>query len=116
MAKTNDQAEKSDLTPVFGRSGRRFWDDLTETFDFTEEPHKLEILRSACRTLDVLDRIREELDEAPLQVKGSMGQPVANGLIAAELSAVARFESLVRSLKLPEDDDLSVVFLGGGRG
>ena len=51
-------------------------------FDFAQEPGKVQILAQACRVADIIGEMDEAADEAPLTVRGSMGQPVISPFIA----------------------------------
>lgn len=62
--------------------GKRLWRTVTAEFDLEAEPHKLQILSQACRVTDVIAELDEAADEAPLTVKGSMGQQVISPFIA----------------------------------
>lgn len=63
-------------------AGKRLWRTVTAEFDLEAEPHKLQILAQACRVTDVIADLDEAADEAPLTVKGSMGQQVISPFIA----------------------------------
>lgn len=84
--------------------GKRLWRTVTAEFDLETEPHKLQILAQACRVTDVIAELDEAADEAPLTVKGSMGQQVISPFIAearaqrallAQLLARLNFEGAV---------------------
>lgn len=62
--------------------GRKLWRSITAEFDLENEPHKLQILSQACRTVDLISELDEAAAEAPLTVKGSMGQPVISPFIS----------------------------------
>lgn len=64
------------------REGKRLWRKITAEFDLESDPDKAEILAQACRTADVIAELDEAGAEAPLIVKGSMGQPVISPFIA----------------------------------
>ena len=59
-----------------GDAGRKLWKSIDAVFDFEEEPGKVHILTQACRVADIVAERDDAADEAPLTVKGSMGQPV----------------------------------------
>lgn len=80
---------------------RRLWDDVTDTYQL--RPDELAILVDACRELDIVDRLERELDGADAMVRGSMGQPVVNPLLAEVRQHRSCAQRLLNSLKLPDD-------------
>ena len=48
--------------------GRKFWKQVVAEFELA--PHEAEMLAEACRCLDHCDRLREQLEDAPLLVDG----------------------------------------------
>lgn len=65
-----------------GAEGRRLWRTITDEFDLDYEPHKVHILTQACRVADIVAELDAAATEAPLTVKGSMGQPVISPFIS----------------------------------
>jgi hypothetical protein len=65
-----------------GDAGKKLWRSIHDVFDFSEEPGRLQILTQACRVADVIAELDDAADEAPLTVKGSMGQQVISPFIA----------------------------------
>lgn len=63
-------------------AGKRLWRSITEEFDLENEPHKVQILREAARVADLIAELDDAAAEAPLTVKGSMGQPVISPFIS----------------------------------
>jgi hypothetical protein len=61
-------------------------------------PAEVELLRQACRTVDVLDRLDVELLDEPLTVTGSTGQPRANPLLASSAEQRRTLAGLMRDL------------------
>lgn len=91
-------------TPVgLGVNGRRVWTATTRDYELGE--HELAILESACRELDIVDRLEKALKDAKLIVNGSMGQPTANPLLGEVRQHRTTYTSLIKSLKLPESDE-----------
>lgn len=86
-------------------AGERLWRDITETFDFTDEPAKLAILERAAKTADQIARLEAAAAEQPLTAKGSMGQLVIHPLVAEIRQQGAALDQLLKSLKLPETDE-----------
>ncbi len=70
------------LPAGMGSEGKRLWRKITAVFDLENDPDKAEILAQACRTADVIAELDAAGAEAPLVVKGSMGQPVISPFIA----------------------------------
>jgi hypothetical protein len=90
-----------------GPAGSRLWRSTVEVFDFTGEPHKVQILTQACRVTDIVAELDEAADEAPLTVKGSMGQSVISPFIAEARAQRALLAQLLGRLGLPDTDDES---------
>jgi hypothetical protein len=88
-------------------AGRRLWRSTVEVFDFTDEPHKIQILTQACRVADVVAELDDAADEAPLTVKGSMGQQVISPFIAEARAQRALLAQLLSRLGLPDTDEES---------
>jgi len=53
--------------------GRAFWDEIVA--EFVPSPRELQILRTAARCVDEIDRLERELRRQPLMVEGYAGQP-----------------------------------------
>lgn len=87
------------------REGKALWRDTHSTFDFADEPHKVQILAQACRVADVIAEMDEAAAEAPLTVKGSMGQPVISPFIAEARAQRALQAQLLGRLGLPDTDE-----------
>lgn len=64
------------------KPGKALWRRITSAFDLREDPDKAELLFQACKTADQIAELDEAAAEAPLTVKGSMGQPVISPFIA----------------------------------
>lgn len=88
-------------------AGNRLWRTTHETFDFADEPHKVQILTQACRVADVTAELDDAADEAPLTVKGSMGQQVISPFIAEARAQRALLAQLLGRLDLPDTDEES---------
>lgn len=86
-----------------GAEGKRLWRKITAVFDLETDPDKAEILAQACRTADVIAELDEAGDEAPLIVKGSMGQPVISPFIAEVRVQRALLAQLLARLNFTED-------------
>ncbi|MCX5588183.1 hypothetical protein [Streptomyces erythrochromogenes] len=85
-----------------GLRAARLWDDIVDGQELRTD--ELRILEDACREVDLIERMHAELQGAPLVVKGSMGQDVANPLVQELRQHRALVARLLASLKLREDD------------
>lgn len=81
-------------------AGRRLWRDITREYELRVD--ELRILGDACREADIIDTLEEGLVGAPLTVNGSMGQPVANPLLAEVRQHRNVLKGLLGSLKLTD--------------
>jgi hypothetical protein len=79
---------------------------MHDTFDFDEEPHKVQILRQTCRVADVIAELDDAADQAPLTVKGSQGQQVISPFIAEARAQRSLMAQLLARLALPDSDDV----------
>lgn len=89
-------------------AGKRLWRTTHETFDLTDEPHKIEILTQACRVADIVSELDDAGVEAPLTVKGSMGQQVISPFISEARVQRALLAQLIGRLGLPDTDEESL--------
>lgn len=64
------------------KPGKGLWRKITAEFELENDPDKAELLFQACKTADQIAELDEAAAEAPLTVKGSMGQPVISPFIA----------------------------------
>lgn len=84
-----------------GTAGARFWRSLTA--DFEEwRPDELALLSGAARRLDVIAKLEAELEHAPVIVRGSQGQPVAQPLYAEVRAEWTVFARLCKQLGLED--------------
>ena len=82
--------------------GKRLWRSITRVFDLENDPHKRHILVQACRVADIVVELDEAAAEAPLTVKGSMGQPVISPFIAEARVQRALLAQLLARLNFEE--------------
>ena len=96
-------AHKAAPTPTsLGTAGKRLWRETAKMYELRQD--ELEILRSACREADLIEKMDTELKGAPLLVAGSMGQDVINPLLQEVRQHRASMAALIRGLKLPDAD------------
>lgn len=81
--------------------GRRFWSEVTQGFELRVDERRL--LEDACREIDLIERLEDELRTGELLVEGSMGQSVASPLIQELRAHRAVLARLLGALKLPEE-------------
>lgn len=82
--------------------GKKLWRQVTDEFDLDSEPHKLAILAQACKVVDTIAELDEAADEAPLTVKGSMGQQVISPFIAESRAQKSLLAQLLARLNFEE--------------
>jgi hypothetical protein len=83
-----------------GRAGRELWRSIIPTYDL--RPDEVRLLADACREADIVQRLEDELADAPLMVKGSQGQLVASPLVSEVRQHRSVLAALLKSLKLPD--------------
>lgn len=83
-----------------GPAGASLWESMLEVYEFEHEPNTAAILERACRTADTIAKLEEAAADAPLVVKGSTGQPVANPLISEARAQTNTLNQLLKSLNL----------------
>ena len=83
-------------------SGEALWEDITALYDL--RPDELRVLEAACREVDLIERLDEQLVGADLVVKGSQGQPVANPLVQELRQHRSALRACLKQLALPDED------------
>lgn len=82
--------------------GRAFWKTITGQFE--SDPTELEVLKEACRLLDLVDRLRSEADSRPVTGEDGKISPVL-----VELRQVRQqLRRHLTSLALPVDEDVEL--------
>ena len=89
--------------PGLGPGGTRLWASVAS--EMVLRPDEVLVLEHACRTVDLLARIDEALTDAPLTVKGSMGQLVEHPLVSESRAQRATLARLLAQLKLIDDEE-----------
>jgi hypothetical protein len=88
-----------------GPAGAKLWRSVDEVFDFTDEPGKVQLLGQACKVADIIAELDDAAAEAPLTVRGSMGQPVISPFIAEARVQRALLAQLLGKLDLPATEE-----------
>lgn len=78
------------------------WKGITDRYSLRVD--ELYILESACREIDLIDKMEAEQKTSDLVVFGSQGQPVAAPLIAELRQHRTTFANFMKQLKLPDED------------
>ena len=87
-----------------GPKARKLWKDTVRAFDLRVD--ELRILEDACREVDLIERLENEIRGLPsLTVKGSMGQPVISELVKDVRQHRNTLKALLGALKLTEDGE-----------
>ncbi|MFD6172064.1 hypothetical protein [Streptomyces coeruleorubidus] len=86
-----------------GPQAAQLWRDIVEGQQLRSD--ELRVLEDACREVDLIERMHIELQTAPLVVKGSMGQDVANPLVQELRQHRGLVARLLASLKLRDEDE-----------
>ncbi|ASU81416.1 hypothetical protein CDO52_00235 [Nocardiopsis gilva YIM 90087] len=83
-----------------GTAGRALWKSIVPAY--TLRPDEVRLLTDACRESDIVQRLEDELADAPLMVTGSQGQLVASPLVSELRQHRAVLAGLLKALKLPD--------------
>lgn len=89
-----------------GAAGKKLWKATTERYELRQD--ELEVLRAVCAEADLIARMEEALEGESLTVEGSMGQLVAHPLVTELRQHRATMATLLRGMKLPDDDGAAV--------
>ena len=90
-----------------GKAGKKLWGEVVGSGRYQLRPDEVRILEDACREMDLVDKLEEELSKpgTELTVKGSQGQPVANPLVTEIRQHRQTIKTLLGALKLPDEDE-----------
>ncbi|GAA1528538.1 hypothetical protein GCM10009730_42240 [Streptomyces albidochromogenes] len=91
-----------DAPAGLGDRAAQLWQDINVAQELRTD--ELRILEDACREVDLIERMHAELQDAPLVVRGSMGQDVANPLVQELRQHRALVARLLGTLKLADDE------------
>lgn len=84
-----------------GPAGRHLWKSIVPAYEL--RPDEVRTLHDACREADIVQRLEDELADAPLMVTGSQGQLVASPLVSEVRQHRAVLSGLLKALKLPDN-------------
>lgn len=83
-----------------GAAGKSLWKSIVPAYEL--RPDEVRLLADACRESDIVQRLEDELADAPLMVKGSQGQLVASPLVSEVRQHRSVLAALLKALKLPD--------------
>lgn len=85
-----------------GEKALVIWTEISSGYDLRID--ELRVLEDACREIDLIERLEDELRGAELVVNGSMGQPVASPLVQELRQHRGVLARLLGWLKLPDEE------------
>jgi hypothetical protein len=85
-----------------GTKAKKLWTSVTTAYELRFD--ELRLLEDACREVDLVERLEDELRGADLTVQGSQGQPVANPLVQEVRQHRGQLQRLLAGLNLPDED------------
>lgn len=86
-----------------GAPGKRLWSDTLKVY--TLNPADLALLAEACKLVDLVSDVHDQLLTQPLTVEGHKGQPRPNPLIAQAHTLATALTRVVGQLNLPDLPD-----------
>jgi hypothetical protein len=93
-----------------GKAGSDLWNALWSAFDFSDDPHRINLVEELCRSKDLCVRLQADIDSAAgLEVRGSQGQPVVMSQVSELRQMRALMATLTKSLGLPDTEELAEV-------
>lgn len=93
-------ADSPRIPERLGDAGAELWHSIAPVYDL--RPDEVRILADACREADLVQRLEDDLDGAPLMVEGSQGQLVASPLVSELRQHRSVLSGLLKALKLPD--------------
>jgi hypothetical protein len=97
-------AKRAAAPQGLGPAGGAFWRSITRVYELS--PGEVELLRQACRTIDVLDRVDGQLVAEDLTVAGSRGQERAHPLLGVAVEQRRTLEALLNAMALPMPNEI----------
>ncbi len=86
----------------FGAAGVKLWKSISGSYQLRAD--EVRVLEDACRLADVVRQLEKAMVGQQLLVKGSMGQPVLNPLLAEQKTHRMALAAALKQLKLPDAD------------
>jgi hypothetical protein len=83
-------------------AGGNLWNDIASSYELRAD--EMRVLEDAAREADLIATLDEGMSGASLLVRGSQGQEVINPLISELRQHRSTLASLLRQLKLPEEN------------
>lgn len=83
-------------------AGKRLWGDVAGGYALRVDEYRM--LEDACREADIIERLEVDLSDAPLMVKGSMGQLVPSPLLTEVRQHRSTLTRMLIALKLPDQE------------
>jgi P27 family predicted phage terminase small subunit len=89
--------------PPTGLDGRglAFWNEVAEAYALTR-PDEWQLLEDACRTMSLVDELREAVERDGFTSTGSAGQRVINPLLTELRACRSELRKMLKQLGLPE--------------
>lgn len=84
-------------------SGTRLWESVADAFDL--DVHEQLVLLSACRTVDLLDRLSAQAARSPLTVRNAKGEEVTNPVVTEHRQQSLVLARLLASLRMPSGEE-----------
>jgi hypothetical protein len=84
-------------------SGRRLWASLTTEYEL--DVHEQLLLTQACRTIDLLDSLAEDLRTAPRTMTNARGDLISHPSLNEHRQQSLTLARLLASLRLPQGDE-----------
>lgn len=84
-------------------SGVRLWESVAG--DYELDVHEQLVLLSACRTVDLLDRLSAQASRSPLTVRNAKGEEVTNPVITEHRQQSIVLARLLASLRMPSGEE-----------
>lgn len=81
--------------------GSAFWDEVTSIYSLT--PAEFRLLKRACKELDLIEALENDIDYSKLRRAGSMGNDISDPLISEIRQHGSIFIHLVKAMRIPDE-------------